>query len=230
MHNGVNVSLRQRGKFITFEGLDGVGKSTHVQKLALYLRKRGLDVITTREPGGTAIGDKLRAVLLNSRTAGLSPLAELGMMFAARAQHMDELILPALNKGQWVLCDRFTDSSEAYQGGGRGLGSEVVLQLHQLLCHGLQPDLTILMLSDPAQTIARARRRNLKQSKRSQGDENRFERETRNFHQRVLDAYLAIAAREKRVRTVDASRAIAEVQDEIAGIVARELLAHPALR
>lgn len=128
------MSSKHRGKFITFEGLDGVGKSTQLEKLANDLRGRGFQVISTREPGGTAIGDKLRAVLLNSKTAGLSPLAELALMFADRSQHIDELILPALAKGQWVLCDRFTDSSEAYQGGGRELGSDVVLQLHRILC------------------------------------------------------------------------------------------------
>ena len=107
---------RQRGKFITFEGLDGVGKSTQLENLAGWLRERGIDVVTTPEPGGTAIGQKLRGVLLSSRTEGLSPLAELGLMFADRAQHLDELIVPALHRGQWVLCDRFTDSSLAYQG------------------------------------------------------------------------------------------------------------------
>src|SRR5215470_4127750 len=147
------VPLPQRGKFITFEGLDGVGKSTQLENLATALRPRGIDIITTREPGGTALGEKLRAVLLSSRTSGLSPLAELALMFADRAQHIDEQIVPALNRGQWVLCDRFTDSSEAYQGGGRRLGSEVVRQLHRALCHDLQPDLTILMLGDPAASL-----------------------------------------------------------------------------
>jgi len=209
------VSSKHRGKFITFEGLDGVGKSTHLKKLAAYLRKSGLEVITTREPGGTPIGDKLRAVLLSSNTAGLSPLAELGMMFAARAQHVDELILPALAKGQWVLCDRFTDSSEAYQGGGRQLGSDIVLELNRALCRDLQPDLTILMLSDPAHSIARARRRNIEQSKHSRADENRFEKENRAFYKRVLDAYLAIAEREQRVVKVDAREPIEKVHKKI---------------
>lgn len=215
---------KQRGRFITFEGLDGVGKSTQLEKLADYLRTRGLEVIATREPGGTAIGDKLRAVVLNSRTAGLSPMAELGMMFADRAQHIDEIILPALGQGQWVLCDRFTDSSEAYQGGGRKLGSEVVLQLHKTLCRNLQPDLTILMLSDPEYTVARARRRNTQQTKRSQPDENRFEKEDHAFYQRVLDAYMAIAAREKRMVTVDAREAIAKVHKKIVANVEERLL------
>lgn len=209
------MSSKHRGKFITFEGLDGVGKSTQLDKLAAQLRKSGLEVITTREPGGTAIGAKLRGVLLNSQTGGLSPLAELGLMFADRAQHVDELILPTLLRGQWVLCDRFSDSSEAYQGGGRELGKAIVLQLHKTLCHNLQPDLTILMLSDPAHSIARARRRNIEQSKRSSGDENRFEKENRAFYKRVLDAYLAIAEREKRVVKVDAREPIEKVHKRI---------------
>lgn len=219
------MPLHQRGKFITFEGLDGVGKSTQLENLAAYLRERGIEVLTTREPGGTALGEKLRTVLLSSRTSGLSPLAELALMFADRAQHIDEQILPALERGQWVLCDRFTDSSEAYQGGGRELGSELVLQLHRTLCHDLQPDLTILMLSDAARAVARARRRNADQSKLSADDENRFEKESRAFYERVQAAYLAIAKRApQRVATVQAADPIAKVQKKIAQIVEDRLL------
>jgi len=219
------VPLRQRGKFITFEGLDGVGKSTQLENLATYLRERGMDVITTREPGGTALGEKLRAVLLSSRTSGLSPLTELALMFADRAQHIDEQILPALQRGQWVLCDRFTDSSEAYQGGGRQLGSEIVLQLHKALCRDLQPDLTILMVSNAARAVARARRRNAEQSKQTREDENRFEKENRAFYERVLAAYLAIARRTpQRMVEIDAADAIAKVQKKIAHIVEDRLL------
>jgi dTMP kinase len=215
---------RQRGKFITFEGLDGVGKSTQLENLAASLRQRGLDVITTPEPGGTALGQKLRSVLLSSRTSGLSPLAELALMFADRAQHIDEVILPALHRGQWVLCDRFTDSSEAYQGGGRELGSGIVLHLHKILCRGLQPDLTILMLSDLAASLARARRRNVQRSKGSRADENRFEQENRAFHKRVLDAYLTIAEREpERVVKVDAKERATKVQKTIMEIVEKGL-------
>ena len=112
----------QRGKFITFEGLDGVGKSTQMQNLAVAMRHRGIAVVTTREPGGTALGARLRTVLLNPATSDLSPLTELALMFADRAQHIDEQILPALQNGRWVLCDRFTDSSEAYQGGRTATG------------------------------------------------------------------------------------------------------------
>jgi dTMP kinase len=219
------VLLPLRGKFITFEGLDGVGKSTQLENLAKYLRERQIDVITTREPGGTALGEKLRTVLLSSRTEGLSPLAELALMFADRAQHIDEQILPALQRGQWVLCDRFTDSSEAYQGGGRELGSEIVLQLHKTLCHDLQPDLTILMVSDAARTVARARRRNVEQAKDMAEDENRFEKENRGFYDRVMAAFLAIAERApQRIAKIDATDPIAKVQKRIAGVVEERLL------
>jgi dTMP kinase len=208
--------MQPRGKFITFEGLDGVGKSTQLKNLARWLRGRGFSVITTPEPGGTAVGQKLRAVLLSSRTSGLSPLAELALMFADRAQHIDQLILPALSRGQWVLCDRFTDSSEAYQGGGRELGSEVVRQLHRSLCHDLQPDLTVLMVGDPAASITRARKRNVAKVKRNRADENRFEQESRAFHQRVVDAYNRIAERDSaRVIRIEAHHPVDEVHKEI---------------
>lgn len=201
-----------------------MGKSTQMENLAVYLRGRGIDLITTREPGGTAIGEKLRTVLLSSRTAGLSPLAELGLMFADRAQHIDEQILPALERGQWVLCDRFTDSSEAYQGGGRELGSETVLQLHKILCRDLQPDLTILMVSDVARTVARARRRNVEQSKTMADDENRFEKENRAFYNRVLAAYMAIAKRApQRVVAVEAADPIGKVHKKIVSVVDERL-------
>jgi dTMP kinase len=197
-----------------------------MENLAAHLRGRGIHLITTREPGGTALGEKLRAVLLSSRTSGLSPLAELGLMFADRAQHIDEQILPALDRGQWVLCDRFTDSSEAYQGGGRELGSEIVLQLHKLLCHDFQPDLTILMISDVARTVARARRRNVEQSKSMADDENRFEKESRAFYNRVLASYMAIAKRDaQRMVAVDAADPIAKVHKKIVRIVEERLLA-----
>lgn len=215
---------RARGKFITFEGLDGVGKSTQLEKLARWLRERGLDVITTREPGGTELGQQLRTVLLSSRTSGLSPRAELALMFADRAQHVEQQILPALQRGQWVLCDRFTDSSEAYQGGGRELGSEIVLQLHQTLCRNLKPDLTILMLTNLEHSINRARRRNQEQSLEQEHDENRFEEENRAFHRRVLQAYLSIAEREpERVARVDAKEAVDKVHRKIVSIVESRL-------
>src|SRR5512141_387292 len=172
-----------RGKFITFEGLDGCGKSTQLNRLADVLRAQGIDVVTTREPGGTPIGERVRAVLLDSRTQGLDPLAELALMFASRAQQIAQIILPNVEAGRWVLCDRYTDSSEAYQGGGRQLGSEAILALHRVVCRGLQPGLPLLMDSEVAASVARARRRNEQATGETSGaiDENRFEQESREF-------------------------------------------------
>jgi dTMP kinase len=216
-----------RGRFITFEGLDGCGKSTQMEKLAGVLHAQGLSVVVTREPGGTATGEKIRRLLLDTATAGLSPLAELALMFASRAQHIAEVIQPALAEGSIVLCDRFTDSTEAYQGGGRKLGSQPVLELHRILCGNLQPDLTILMDSDVAASVERARRRNkahTTKNGRGKNDENRFEQESRAFFGRVHSAYLAIAAREsQRVVLVDARGTAKETHARIAEIVRRRL-------
>jgi dTMP kinase len=217
------VTPAKRGKFITFEGLDGCGKSTQIEKLVQVLRKEGLDVLTTREPGGTPIGENIRAVLLDSKTHGLAPLAELALMFAARAQQIHENILPALERGTWVVCDRFTDSSEAYQGGGRQLGSEAVLTLHRVLCGNLQPDLTILMDSDVSASVARARRRN-QQKNDNQADENRFEKENRAFFTRVHDKYLEIAEREPRVALIDARTPMEVTHTKIIRAVRERLL------
>jgi dTMP kinase len=217
--------VKRRGKFITFEGLDGCGKSTQLNRLADVLRAEGIDLIVTRQPGGTPIGEKIRAVLLDSRTQGLSDLTELALMFAARSQLLDEVVNPALDAGKWVLCDRFTDSSEAYQGGGRQLGSEAVLTLHRVLCRDMQPDLTILMDSDVAASVARARRRNKDAIDAAQGDENRFEKENRAFFTRVHDKYLEIAKRDsKRVVMVDARKSADNTHPQIVEAVRSRLL------
>jgi dTMP kinase len=212
-----------RGKFITLEGLDGCGKSTQLEKLAAALRTQGFSVVMTREPGGTETGEKIRKLLLDTATAHLSPLSELALMFASRAQHIKEVIQPALAEGRVVLCDRFTDSTEAYQGGGRKLGSEPVLALHHILCGDLQPELTILMDSDVTASVERARRRN--QARHSaESDENRFEHESRAFFERVRNAYLAIAAREpQRVVVVDARGTADQTHAHILEIVRRKL-------
>jgi len=215
----------QRGKFITFEGLDGCGKSTQLEKLAAHLRAEGIAVLTTREPGGTDIGERIRTVLLDSRTAGLDPWAEMALMFASRAQQIAQVIEPALDAGRWVLCDRFTDSTEAYQGGGRQLGSDSVLTVHQVLCRGRWPDLTILMDSDVGHSVKRARRRNEAAVDGSQPDENRFEQENHGFFTRVRASFLAIAGREpQRVALVDARRTAEVVHPEIVRIVRERLL------
>jgi dTMP kinase len=213
-----------RGKFITFEGLDGSGKSTQLERLAGELRKKKLPVVVTREPGGTATGDKIRQLLLDTGTSALAPLAELALMFASRAQHIKEIIQPALAAGKIVLCDRFTDSSEAYQGGGRKLGSIPVLDLHHALCGDLQPDLTILMDSEVAASVERARRRNRSQSNDAQSDENRFEQENRAFFGRVRNTYLEIAKRDShRVALVDARGTPEETHREIMRVVRKKL-------
>jgi dTMP kinase len=218
--------VSRRGKFITFEGLDGTGKSTQMRKLAVTLREAGHEVIETREPGGTATGEKIRRVLLDSRTAGLDPLAEMALMFASRAQHIAEVIQPGLAAGAIVLCDRFTDSTEAYQGSGRRLGSEPVLELHRVLCGNLQPDLTLLLDSNPNTSVSRARRRNKRDSKNGgrSHDENRFEQETRAFFGRVRDGFAAIAKREPgRVVTVDARGTPGQTHQRILDVVRRKV-------
>ena len=217
----------QRGRFVTFEGLDGCGKSTQLAKLAAVLRAQGLPVAVTREPGGTPTGEKIRQLLLDTKTSSLAPFAEMALMFAARAQHIAEVIQPALAEGQIVLCDRFTDSTEAYQGGGRKLGSEAVLTLHRILCGGLQPEITILMDSDVAASVDRARRRNRSHSSKNgqaKTDENRFEQESRAFFGRVRNAYLAIAKRDpQRVVLVNARGTPEETHRRILEIVRRSL-------
>ncbi|MGP0018224.1 MAG: dTMP kinase [Candidatus Sulfotelmatobacter sp.] len=219
--------MPRRGKFITFEGLDGTGKSTQMRRLAAVVRAAGHKVVETREPGGTATGEKIRKVLLDSGTAGLVPLAEMALMFASRAQHIAEVIEPALAAGSIVLCDRFTDSTEAYQGSGRRLGSEAVRELHRVLCGNLQPDLTILLDSDAAASLSRARRRNKRTSKaasRGHSDENRFEQETRAFFARVHEGYLAIAARDHaRVTVVNARGTPEQTHAKIVEIVSRKM-------
>ena len=175
-------------------------------------------------PGGTVTGEKIRHVLLDSKTLALSSMAEMALMFASRAQHIQEVIVPAMEKGRVVICDRFTDSTEAYQGGGRKLGSGAVLELHRVLCGDLQPDLTILMDSDVAASVDRALRRNRKQTNRSSKDENRFEQESRTFFGRVRGAYLAIAEREpQRVVLVDARGTPAQTHQRIMEVVRRKL-------
>jgi dTMP kinase len=212
-------------RFITFEGLDGSGKSTHLERLATFLREQDIEVLTTREPGGTPIGEQVRSILLDSRTEGLAPMTELALMFASRAQQISEVILPAIQRGVWVLCDRFTDSSEAYQGAGRQLGVEAVLTLHRILCLGLQPDLTLLLDNDVAASVARARRRNNRAAV-GEADENRFEQENRAFYERVHLQFLAIARREtERVVLIDARRPLEEVHIEVVTAVRKRLLA-----
>jgi dTMP kinase len=220
-----------RGFFITFEGLDGSGKSTQLRRLKEWLQSSGLAVTATRQPGGTRVGDRIRGLLLDSRTDSLSSFAELGLMFSDRAQSIAEVIEPALEAGRIVLCDRFTDSSEAYQGGGRQLGSQIVRDLHASLCRGLQPDLTVLLLPDFDRSLARARQRNQRAVAATGSDENRFEKESSAFYRRVFDKYQEIAAREPlRVVAIDSDGSIDEVHQRVVQVVRERLPATGMLR
>ena len=190
-----------RGLFFTFEGPDGSGKTTQLQRLAGWLRSQGIEPVLLRQPGSTALGERIRGILVDSRSEAelgpISPLAELSLMFADRAQQIATVIQPALQAGRVVLCDRYTDSSEAYQGAGRELGSERVLAVHRAICDGFQPDATLLLLPDLEVALARARQRNENfQQQHGGADENRFESEGEEFFRRVYAAYQAIAQRE----------------------------------
>jgi len=222
-----------RGYFITFEGPDGSGKTTQLRRLAASLEAEGHNLITLRQPGGTPLGDRIRNLLLDSRAesslGAIAPGAELALMFADRAQAVAQVIQPALDAGKIVLCDRFTDSSVAYQGGGRQLGSEQVLALHRALFADLQPNLTILLLPTLAASLARARRRN-RHSGKSGKDENRFEQEPDDFHRRLDAAYREIALREpERVATIESDESIDAIHQRIRGIVAQRLGEHLAI-
>jgi dTMP kinase len=212
-----------RGFFITFEGLDGSGKSTQIKLLARSLRAQGRSVTLTHQPGGTMLGDQIRSVLLHSKTQNVAPLTEMALMFADRAQSIHEIIQPSLAEGNVVLCDRYTDSTEAYQGGGRELGSAVVLDLHRALCGNLWPDLTILLLPNLDASLARARRRNVRQQ--AQGnDEGRFESEERAFYERVFRKYQEIATRDpQRVTAIVDDAPVETIEQRILAIVNERL-------
>lgn len=218
-----------RGFFITFEGPDGSGKTTQLRLLADWLGHRKYQTVQLRQPGGTALGDRIRSVLLDSRSESalgtIAPLAELALMFADRAQAIAEVISPALAAGSIVLCDRYTDSSEAYQGAGRGLGSARVLAMHAAVCEHLQPDLTILLLPDLSTSLFRARRRNTEEDTQSGKDEGRFEREGEEFYTRIHQAYEAIAIREpERVAVIREDASITAIEQRVREIVLSRLM------
>jgi len=218
-----------RGLFITLEGLDGSGKTTQIKRLASWMQRRGLNTVITRQPGGTATGDRIRALILDSGSGPMAPMTEMALMFADRAQAIAEVIEPALAAGHIVLCDRFTDSTEAYQGGGRELGSENVLALHRLICGKLNPDLTVLLLpsleASLGRNLARARNRNDRQSTQTGLDEGRFEQEQEAFYSRVWNKYREIAAREpERMVVIEGNLGIDEVHEQIVEAVSERLV------
>lgn len=202
--------------FISFEGLDGCGKTTQVKLLADYLTQRDIRVAVLREPGGTPVGESIRTLLLSSRNRGLLPLSELLLYYAARNQNLHRQIIPAQAEGKWVLCDRFADASTAYQGFGRGLDLSLVETLDHMVSGGRKPDLTLLIDIEPALSLDRARDRN----RRTGLDEGRFEAESLAFFHRVREGYLQIAAREPgRVRVLNGNRTIEELHREVLGLI-----------
>ena len=195
---------KNKGFFITIEGIEGVGKSTNINAIKGYLTQKKIDFIITREPGGTLLAEKIRDLLLEvNNDEKLSELSELLLIFASRAQHLEKLIKPALTKGKWVICDRFTDATYAYQGEGRGLDWGKISQLEELVQEHLRPDLTIILDLDPRLGLERAKGR---------GELDRFEQEKMEFFTKVRTAYLKIAAADpERCIVIDASSELAEV-------------------
>lgn len=207
----VRVSMEPvRGKFITLEGLEGSGKSTQSRLLVERLRARGRTVVATREPGGTPLAERLREIVLHGREEKISPESELLLIFAARALHLEAVIRPALERGDWVVCDRFTDATYAYQGAGSGVRAESIRALQAIVHPDLSPDLTLMLDLPVALGLARA------QGRRGAAQADRFEREKADFFERVRAEFLAIARREPaRVRVLDANRPVEVVAGEI---------------
>ena len=206
----------KRGLFLTLEGAEGVGKSTNIGFITQYLEKRGIEYVLTREPGGTQLAERIRDLLLAVHEEPMSGLTELLLVFAARAQHLDKIIEPALATGKWVVCDRFTDATFAYQGAGRGLSMETIDQLQSMVQGDLRPDLTIILDLDPEIGMQRASNR---------GELDRFEREQQSFFRHVRQGYLDIAQAEPdRCTVIDASKALEDVKRNLLTVIEQRLL------
>lgn len=204
-----------RGRFITFEGGDGTGKTTQMNMLAERLRAAGCDVVETVEPGATAAGNEIRRILLDATHLRIGSTTEMLLYFAARAQNVEENILPALRRGAVVLSDRFTDSTLAYQGGGRGISQDSIRRVHDFACGGLWPDLTVCLDVDPEAALAR---------RHATAEVNRLDRESIDFHKRVRDAYLELAAREPdRIRIVDGRGSVEQVAARVWEVVSQHV-------
>lgn len=201
--------MSTRGRFITVEGTEGVGKSTNIRAIVQLLEERGIAVVPTREPGGTPLAEELRTMLLIARDEPVAPMTEVLLMFAARAQHLSQVVRPALAAGKWVVCDRFTDATFAYQGGGRGFDTAVIETLANIVHGDLEPDLTIYLDVPVEVGLARIEVR----------DRDRFESERREFFERIRQTYLDRCNRFARFRCIDASGPLADVQARIATAV-----------
>ncbi|MBT8135477.1 MAG: dTMP kinase [Gammaproteobacteria bacterium] len=200
----------KRGRFITVEGIEGVGKSSNMEFIRVLLEKHGHEVVMTREPGGTALAEQIREIVLEP-AAEIPPLTELLLVFAARSAHVQHKIRPAVEQGKWVLCDRFTDATLAYQGGGRGIDEQLIYQLAAAVHGELWPDLTLLLDAPVSVGLGRAAQRSAL---------DRFEQEQTDFFERVRAAYLHVArSHPVRVRTIDASSHLAAVQEEIVAVL-----------
>ena len=201
-------------RFLTVEGIEGVGKSTQVARLSQGLNERGIAHVVTREPGGTPLAERVRDIVLNSRDEAVPPVAELLLMFAARAVHLANLVEPNLRAGRWVVCDRFIDATYAYQGGGRQLSVEAIRPLETLVLGSRRPDLTVLLDAPVQQALQRARQRN------AGAAADRFESERAEFFERVRAVYLERAAAEPdRISVIDARRPVDEVAARIVGLL-----------
>jgi dTMP kinase len=202
------------GRFLTIEGIEGVGKSTQVARLSASLRERGIAHVVTREPGGTPLAERIRDIVLNSRDEPLPSIAELLLMFAARAVHLRNHVEPNLRAGRWVVCDRFIDATYAYQGGGRGLSVDDIRRLEAMVMGARRPDLTVLLDAPVALALQRARHRN------AGAAADRFESERAEFFERVRAAYLARAAAEPgRIAVIDAGQSADEVTSRIVKVL-----------
>lgn len=216
MFSEFSSKLKRHGLFITLEGIDGTGKSTQFRLLVKHLRRCGYRICATREPGGTRVGEQVRGILLASRTGKLAPLAELALIYAARAQHLEEVVRPALARGEVVVSDRFNDASLAYQGYGRKLGTATVRAIDRVVCGRTQPDLTLVLDLAPRLALARAQGREVRRNSMR----SRFEAQGLKFHERVRAGYLALARQEpRRVKLISAERPIGEIQAEIRELV-----------
>ena len=204
-----------KGQFITVEGIEGVGKTTNIEFIHQQLLSAGKDVVVTREPGGTPLGEAIRGLLLDPQYTGMDSTCELQLMFAARAEHLARVVRPALENGQWVLCDRFTDATYAYQGGGRGIDTDTIARLEALVQGDFRPDITLLLDVPVEVGLSRASER---------GKLDRFEQEKIEFFERVRQAYLEVAATHYgRYRIIDASRPLTQVQADLESVMCQIL-------
>lgn len=202
MHDG---GRQMKGLFITLEGPEGAGKSTQIELLNKYFSEQGYEVVQTREPGGTEIGSRIRNILLDSNLDNLEPKTELLLYAASRAQHVNEVIKPALKEGKVIICDRFSDATLAYQGYGRRLDKDLILKLNQMATGGLEPDLTFLLDIEPEEGLLRTKNE----------VRDRIEREDLSFHQQVRDGYLKLAEKKSRFEVIDGSQSIENIFDNL---------------